>query len=56
MKAIFKLFDQENKMRLNKEDLHKYFKSLHNKMGDQFIKAAEVSVECYDDILWEFEY
>ena len=56
MKAIFKTFDQEKKMRLNKDDLLKYFSQLKEDMGYEFKTAANVSEECYDDVLWEFDY
>ena len=56
MKELFQSLDTEKAMRLDKQNMLKYFNLLSSKMGtEEFKKAATVSPECYDDIWFEMD-
>lgn len=42
-------------MKTHKLGLKKYFQLLHQKLGDDFKKAAEASDECIDNVWFEFD-
>lgn len=42
-------------MKTSKLGLRKYFGLLHEKLGDDFKKAAEASEECVNNVWFEFD-
>lgn len=55
MKKLFSDLDKENTLKLNKKDTRLYLASLaKNISSEEFIQAAKVSDEAFDDIWYEF--
>lgn len=56
MKEHFKTIDKQNSMKLNREHMRAYFTLLHQKMGNQFTHAANISEECFEDVWHEMDF